>query len=209
MNKRQILASLNKIANELDKTGLIKEANSITNIMTRLADETKVKRELELLSSPWEHHKEKSYNPENRDEDDTYFFTDHATVDKYYQNPLGGTNFLTQDHYVNLKKMNELFGMFWKAIPWSLSKKLDELAKYRESRSLKELFARVRDFDQRIDDTAEYVSPEEFTDLIKLAERSFSFLRMYRILSPSEIDLKITIIKAIKQQLMSMMKEST
>jgi hypothetical protein len=143
MNKRQILASLNKIANKLDKTGLIQEANSITNIMTRLADETKVKRELELLSSPWEHHKEKSYNPENRDEDDTYFFTDHATGDKYYQNPLGGTNFLTQDHYVNLKKMNELFGMFWKAMPWSLSKKLDELAKYRESRSLKERQSRL------------------------------------------------------------------
>jgi hypothetical protein len=39
MNKRQILASLNNIANQLDNTGLIKEANSVTNIMTRLADE--------------------------------------------------------------------------------------------------------------------------------------------------------------------------
>ena len=37
MNKRQILASLNKIANELDSTGLYKEANSITNIMKKLA----------------------------------------------------------------------------------------------------------------------------------------------------------------------------
>lgn len=37
MNKRQILASLNKIANELDYTGLHKEANSITNIMKKLA----------------------------------------------------------------------------------------------------------------------------------------------------------------------------
>ena len=37
MNKRQIIASLNKIANELDSTGLYTEANTITNIMKRLA----------------------------------------------------------------------------------------------------------------------------------------------------------------------------
>lgn len=39
MNKRQILASLNKIANELDNTGMHVEANSVTKVMTRLADE--------------------------------------------------------------------------------------------------------------------------------------------------------------------------
>jgi hypothetical protein len=37
MNKRQIIASLNKIANELDNTGLHTEANSLTKIMKRLA----------------------------------------------------------------------------------------------------------------------------------------------------------------------------
>lgn len=37
MNKRQIIASLNKIANELDCTGLYREANSITNVMKKLA----------------------------------------------------------------------------------------------------------------------------------------------------------------------------
>ena len=36
MNKRQIIASLNKIANELDTTGLYKEANSVTKVMKRL-----------------------------------------------------------------------------------------------------------------------------------------------------------------------------
>ena len=36
MNKKQILASLNKIANELDNTGLHVEANSVTKVMTRL-----------------------------------------------------------------------------------------------------------------------------------------------------------------------------
>jgi hypothetical protein len=39
MNKRQIIASLNKIANELDLNNLYKEANTITKVMTRLADE--------------------------------------------------------------------------------------------------------------------------------------------------------------------------
>jgi hypothetical protein len=36
MNKRQILASLNKIANTLDNTGLHREATSLTNLMKRL-----------------------------------------------------------------------------------------------------------------------------------------------------------------------------
>jgi hypothetical protein len=53
MNKRQIIASLNNIANELDNIGLIKEANSLTNIMKRLADEIKIKREIELLNNPY------------------------------------------------------------------------------------------------------------------------------------------------------------
>jgi hypothetical protein len=39
MNKRQILASLNNIANSLDNSGLCKEATSITNLMKRLAKE--------------------------------------------------------------------------------------------------------------------------------------------------------------------------
>ena len=37
MNKRQIVASLNKIANELDSNGLHKEASSVTNVMKRIA----------------------------------------------------------------------------------------------------------------------------------------------------------------------------
>ena len=40
MNKRQIIASLNNIANELDFSGLYKEASSLTNVMKRLADES-------------------------------------------------------------------------------------------------------------------------------------------------------------------------
>jgi len=37
MNKKQIIASLNKIANELDNTGLYTEANTVTKVMSRLA----------------------------------------------------------------------------------------------------------------------------------------------------------------------------
>lgn len=39
MNKRQILSSLNNIANELDFSGLHKEANTVTKVMKRLAEE--------------------------------------------------------------------------------------------------------------------------------------------------------------------------
>ena len=37
MNKRQVIASLNKIANELDTNGLYAEATSLTKIMKKLA----------------------------------------------------------------------------------------------------------------------------------------------------------------------------
>lgn len=38
--KRQIIAKINNIANELDRNGLYAEANSLTNVMKRLADES-------------------------------------------------------------------------------------------------------------------------------------------------------------------------
>ena len=37
MNKRQIVASLNKIANELDSAAFFNEANTVTKVMTKLA----------------------------------------------------------------------------------------------------------------------------------------------------------------------------
>ena len=49
MNKRQILASINEIANELDKRGLYSEANSLTNVMKRIAEEEKSKK----VYDPW------------------------------------------------------------------------------------------------------------------------------------------------------------
>jgi len=40
MNKRQIIAALNKISNELDLNNLYKEANTVTKVMSRLAMES-------------------------------------------------------------------------------------------------------------------------------------------------------------------------
>jgi hypothetical protein len=40
MNKKQIIASLNNIANELDNGGLYRESNTVTSVMKRLAQET-------------------------------------------------------------------------------------------------------------------------------------------------------------------------
>ena len=37
MNKKQIVASLNKIANELDNNGLFSESSAVTKVMSRLA----------------------------------------------------------------------------------------------------------------------------------------------------------------------------
>jgi len=37
MNTRQVIASLNKVANELDNSGMFNEANIITNVMKRIS----------------------------------------------------------------------------------------------------------------------------------------------------------------------------
>jgi hypothetical protein len=37
MNKRTVIANLNKIANELDNSGMFEEANEITNVMNRIS----------------------------------------------------------------------------------------------------------------------------------------------------------------------------
>jgi hypothetical protein len=52
MNKKQIIANLNKIANTLDNNGLYNEANNLTKIMTKLAQSNFVKnRFIELHPS--------------------------------------------------------------------------------------------------------------------------------------------------------------
>ena len=47
MDKKQIIASLSKIANELDLTGLHTEANTVTRVMVKIADEFREDYEIE------------------------------------------------------------------------------------------------------------------------------------------------------------------
>lgn len=49
MNKLKILASLNKIANSLDKTNFFKEADIVTNTMTKLAQNDEVPQTFEEI----------------------------------------------------------------------------------------------------------------------------------------------------------------
>ena len=42
MNKKTVIASLNQIANELDNTGLYSEASTVTEIMVKLSQSTRV-----------------------------------------------------------------------------------------------------------------------------------------------------------------------
>ena len=69
MNKRQIVASLNSIANLLDNSGLYKEASALTKIMSRLAmDENDEYNMDEYLPDD-----ERYFMDEDEDEDSTGF----------------------------------------------------------------------------------------------------------------------------------------
>ena len=62
MNKRQIIASLNKIANELDNSGMYNDANKITNVMVKISQnwlEDKIQRVENFV---------RQYDPRTKDE---------------------------------------------------------------------------------------------------------------------------------------------
>lgn len=48
MNKKQIVASLNNIANELDNSGLYAEASTVTKVMSRIASDMDIVQERDL-----------------------------------------------------------------------------------------------------------------------------------------------------------------
>ena len=73
MNKKQILASLNKIANSLEENGLIKESNEITDVMAKVAQ----------LKVP-------VISPLSKPEENTYGY--QAAVDKWIQTNLTAVN---------------------------------------------------------------------------------------------------------------------
>jgi len=55
MTRRQIVAALNKIANELDTNNLYQEANIVTRVMKRIADDSD---EIDYLNDNMEHNTE-------------------------------------------------------------------------------------------------------------------------------------------------------
>ena len=68
MNKRQIIASLNNIANSLEYSGLYSEANTITKVMVKLAEEEKMKTkhsQEELQEAMSEQGAEKAFSSPN------------------------------------------------------------------------------------------------------------------------------------------------
>ena len=74
MNRRAIVASLNKIANVLDNTGLYQEANSLTNIMKKLAYNFNDKeREFETRRND-------EYERDERYEDDDFELGDYEEI---------------------------------------------------------------------------------------------------------------------------------
>jgi hypothetical protein len=92
MNKRQIFASLNKIANELDTNGLYNEANTVTKVMSRLAmDEDDEYNEDEYFPDDERYFmhedEDKEYEPSMRQELDS----DLMEVSDMF-NPMGTSN---------------------------------------------------------------------------------------------------------------------
>ncbi len=53
MYKTETILSLVKIANVLDHNNYIEQSDSIDKMIVRLADEIKIKREIELLNNPY------------------------------------------------------------------------------------------------------------------------------------------------------------
>jgi hypothetical protein len=67
MNKRTVLASLNKIANELDNNGLYAEASAITKVMKKMAMDDMPKYQNDDLAK-------EDYMPSTDENDDDFRF---------------------------------------------------------------------------------------------------------------------------------------
>ena len=78
MNKRQIIASLNNIANTLDISGLYKEATSLTNVMKRLAQEETTEQE----APKYDYTKDKDLYPLLSD------FGKNYVAERHRENPI-------------------------------------------------------------------------------------------------------------------------
>lgn len=78
MNKRTVMASLNKIANELDNNGLHNEADTVTKVMSRLAYDFEGMGEEEINGN--DEYNVEDYMPYG-DEDDDMDMEDEEMMD--------------------------------------------------------------------------------------------------------------------------------
>jgi hypothetical protein len=69
MDKKEILASLQNVANDLDETGLFSEANTITNVMQKLAYETYDYAEENMLDNTVEAESEETEDQDGIDQE--------------------------------------------------------------------------------------------------------------------------------------------
>jgi hypothetical protein len=69
MDKKEILASLQNVANDLDETGLFSEANTITNVMQKLAYETYDYAEENMLDNTVEAETEETEDQDGIDQE--------------------------------------------------------------------------------------------------------------------------------------------
>ena len=85
MNKRQIIASLNKIANELDNTGSYNEAHTLTKIMSKIAQMSDTPTDLE---EPTAETTEKVDNPVEMSKVPVELLGDTVSKLNGYQKPI-------------------------------------------------------------------------------------------------------------------------
>jgi hypothetical protein len=190
MNKRQIMASLNKIADQLDNNGLFKEANTITNVMIKVADEFDsdpsnedilryLRNQLFGDAQTYNRDPKKDYGRDERDltfsmrqsinywkekfKGDPSFFDQEA--EKYYQEALNSR--ILHNRNVNIKDERFfsplVFGeYFYENMP--LAKAIDIQLKWMLNRSVR-IEATPEEINQQIDMFEKRLLDEVLVDL--------------------------------------------
>jgi hypothetical protein len=190
MNKKQILASLNKIADQLDNNNLFKEANTITNVMIKVADEFDsdpsnedilryLRNQLFGDAQTYNRDPKKDYGRDERDltfsmrqsinywkekfKGDPSFFDQEA--EKYYQEALNSR--ILHNRNVNIKDERFfsplVFGeYFYENMP--LAKAIDIQLKWMLNRSVR-IEATPEEINQQIDMFEKRLLDEVLVDL--------------------------------------------
>jgi hypothetical protein len=107
MNKRTVLASLNKIANELDNNGLHNEADTVTKVMSRLAYDDFDERDydndkmdgMDLMGDDYLPYGDPDGDPDEYMEDEDYDMEDDMPNAKYDFEGMGKQEINGNDEY--------------------------------------------------------------------------------------------------------------